>query len=224
MCDVDEDSIAKDVVVLSPQNLVDIMARIHEVPGNRDLKRQFSNEFEKLKAEGRVACRLLDHVWKDKAEDADLLIELLSRFKLIYLLEDGQETLSRATESRKEFIIPCMLKDKSNESFNKRWFKTCDEWKYLTEKEYQIVFDFGNFLPPPLFDYFMVHVYRHSSKTKGMRPILQRRAGIFSFSNEFLFCTRLVLTDCQIWVHARFVIFWVDTTALFSTGLLEYST
>ncbi|CAB4029698.1 Hypothetical predicted protein, partial [Paramuricea clavata] len=214
MYDVNDESIGKDLVILSPQYLVDIMTRIHEVPGDRDLKRQFINEFQKLKDEGRVAFKLLEHVWKDKMEQVDILVELLSSFKLLYPLhtdsesepQEGAEPLAAVDTSVKEFIIPCMLKEKSHESLSKRWLKTCEKWTDIEETEHKFVFDFGCFLPPPLFDYFLVHIYRHSCKTKGIRPILQRRSGIFSFSNKFLFCTRLVLKDCQIWVRARFVL------------------
>ena len=213
MCDDNDESIGKELVVVSPQYLVDIMTRIHEVPHNRDFKRQFSNEFQKLKDEGRVACELLGHVWKDDTEEVDILIELLSSFNLLYPLHTESEGEPHETPgatavdtSKKEFIIPCMLKEKSDESFNKRWIETCEKWKDIADIEHQFVFDFGCFLPPPLFDYFLVHIYRQSCKTKGMNPILRRRGGIFSFSNKFLFCTRLVLKDCQIWVRARFVL------------------
>jgi hypothetical protein len=214
MNDVNDDSIGKDLVIVSPQYLVDIMTRIHEVPNDRDFKRQFSNEFKKLKDKGRVAFELLEHVWKDKADRVDVIIELLSSFNLLYPLHtesegEPQEMTGPTTDDNptKEFIIPCMLKEKSDESFRKRWIKICEKWKDITEIEHQFVFDFGCFLPPPLFGYFLVLVYRHSCKTKGMDPILQRRGGIFSFSNKFLFCTTLVLKDCQIWVRARFVPF-----------------
>ncbi|XP_028415846.1 uncharacterized protein LOC114539418 [Dendronephthya gigantea] len=206
MHDVSEESVGKDLVILSPQYLVDIMTSIHEVPKNNEnhFKRQFSNEFKKLKEEGRVAGTLLEHIWKDKVEDVDVLAELLSSFKLLHALytESDKKVASCPTEA-KEFIIPCMLKDKSDESFSKRWLKACKDWEDLTETEHKFVFDFGGFLPPPLFDYFLVHVYHHSCKSKGMKPILQRRGGIFSISNRYLFCTKLVLKDCQIWVHAR---------------------
>ena len=208
-CDNDE-STSEDLVVLCPQYLVDIMTRIHEVPSIRKFKRQFSNEFKKLKEEGRVGCKLLDQVWKDNVEQVEVLIELLSSFNLLYPLRTeneekaGETSLTAVDAPEREFIIPCMLKQKSDENFHRRWLNTCEKWKDITDTEHEFVFDFGCFLPPPLFDYFLVHVYRHSYKTKGMTPILDRRGGIFSFSNKFLFCARLVLEDCQIWVRARY--------------------
>ena len=179
------------------------MTRIHEVPSNRSFKRQFSNEFQKLKDEGRVACKLLEHVWKDNAEEVDVLIELLSSFNLLYPLHTESKGELKETP---EFIIPCMLKQKSDDNFNTRWLETCQKWTDISDVEHQLVFDFGCFLPPPLFDYFLVHIYRHSCKSKGMNPFLRRHGGIFSISNKFLFFASLVLKDCQIWVRARFVV------------------
>lgn len=213
MYEEQEESIAKDFVIMSPQYLVDIMCNIHEVPEDNELKRRFSNEFHKLKKEARVDRGLLEQVWKDKSEDIEVLIELLICFKLIYpfhknpigdsQLQESSEASASGIHSSNEFVIPCMLKKKTEESFQNTWSKACADWADAEEKEHRFVFDFGRFLPPPLFDFLLLHVYQESHRTKGMSPILRRRAGIFSFSNRFLFCLKLVLKDCQIWVHAR---------------------
>lgn len=217
MNDDDTKPCLKDLVVLSPQYLVDVMTRIHDVPQDRTLKRQFSDEFKKLKDEGRADCRLLDHVWKG-LEKTEVLVELLSRFNLLHpLLNEiddestevsticgGSFSSSVVAPATTEFMIPCMLKEKSEKSVEMRWNKICEQWK-ATSNEHVLVFDFGRFLPPALFDYLLVHIYRHSQKTKAMRPILKRRTGIFSFSNKFVFRIELVLEYSQIWVYARLV-------------------
>lgn len=202
MAGVEEGSMISELVILSPQYLVNLMTSIHDVPKDRNFKRQFSDERKKLESQGRISSHVLKYVWGDKDDDAEILVQLLSCFNILYpLVDDAEEE-----QSQEEYIIPCMTKYKSEERCDKRWNKACETWmKDDTDREYQFVFDFGRFLPPALFHYLLVNVYRHSCKTKGINPIMERFSAIFSFSNKFLFCLKLVLKDCQIWVYSRFV-------------------
>ena len=191
-------------VILSPQYLVDLMTSIHDVPKDRNFKRQFSDERKKLESHGRIDSRVLKYIWRDKDVDAEILVQLLSCFNILYPLVD-EAAAEKGQEARTEYIIPCMTKNKSEERCDKRWNKVCQTWKNSTDEEHQFVFDFGRFLPPALFHYLLVHVYRHSCTTKGIEPTIERSSAIFSFSNKFLFRLKLVLKDCQIWVYSRYI-------------------
>ncbi|XP_028390620.1 uncharacterized protein LOC114515542 isoform X2 [Dendronephthya gigantea] len=201
MCGVKEDSLVKDLVILSPQYLVDIMTSIHDAPKNRSLQRQFSDEFGKLQSEGRIDSHVLEHIWRDKKVEGEVLVELLSCFNILYPISNTD--LKEEKTQAKEYIIPCMLKNKSEEQDDQRWMKACEKWKNVTDEEDKFVFDFGRYLPPALFDYLLVHIYRRTCFQKGFEPILKRRTAIFSMSNKFLFRLKLVLKDCQIWVQSR---------------------
>ena len=203
MSGVEEGSEVSKFAILSPQYLVDLMTRIHDVPKDRYFKRQYSDEHKKLESHGRIDSHALEYVWRDKEVNAEILVQLLSSFNILYPLIGTAEEKGQVT--RTEYIIPCMLKSKSEQRCDKRWNKACDRWKSDTDREYQFVFDFGRFLPPALFHYLVVHIYRHSSKTKGITPIMERTSAIFSISNQFLFRLKLVVKDCQIWVYCRLV-------------------
>ena len=204
MCGIEEGSVVNDLVILSPQYLVDLMTCIHDVPDDRNFQRQFSDQCRKLQSEGRIDSHVLEYVWKNKEVNAEILVELLSCFNILYRLcnEPGEE---KCQQEGTEYIIPCMLKDRSDLRCEKRWQKACEKWKDENDNERQFVFDFGRFLPPALFHYLLVHIYRYSSKTKGIEPIMEKRSAIFSFSNQFLFRLKLVLKDSQIWVCYRLV-------------------
>ena len=205
MCGIEEGCVAKDFVILSPQYLVDIMTSIHDVPKDRFFQRQFSDEFRKLELEGRIDRHVLEYVWKDKEVNVEILVELLSCFKILYPLKKEAEE-EDPQDKGMEYIIPCMLKSRSEQRSEKRWQKACEGWNDETSTEHEFVFDFGRFLPPALFHYLLVDIYRHSCKTNGIKPIIERHSAIFSFSSKFLFRLKLVLKDCQIWIHSRLVI------------------
>ena len=200
MCGVEDDCAVSNYVILSPQYLVDLMTSIHDVPKDRNFQRQFSDEHRKLESDGRINRHVLEYIWKEQEVNAEILVELMSYFNILYPVsveaEEGNST---------EYVIPCMIKDKSNERCEKRWQKVCKGWKCGTVKERQFVFDFGRFLPPALFHYLLVHIYSYSRKTNGINPIMKRCSAIFSISDHFLFRLQLALKDCQIWVYARFV-------------------
>ena len=202
MAGVEQGSVISKFVILSPQYLVDLMTRIHDVPKDRNFKRQYSDEHKKLESEGRIDSHVLEYVWHDKEVNAEILVQLLSCFNILYPLADVADK-EKEPDARTEYIIPCMIKSKSEERCHKRWNKACERWKNGTDREHQFVFDFGRFLPPALFHYLLVHTYRHSCTTKAIKPIMGRNSAIFSFSNRFLFRLKLVLKDCQIWVYSR---------------------
>jgi hypothetical protein len=199
MCGIEEGSVVKDFVILSPQYLVDIMTSVHDIPKDRQFQRQFSDEFRKLELEGRIESHVLEYVWKNNEVNAEILVEMLSSFNILYPLSSEEEE-----KNLWEYIIPCMLKNRSDERCEKRWNEACESWKNETT-EHQFVFDFGRFLPPALFHYLSVHIYRHSRGTKGITPIMDKHSAIFSISNQYLFRLKLVLKDCQIWVYSRLV-------------------
>ena len=222
MCSEGMKSYIKNLVVLSPQYLVDVMTDIHDAPKRLAMKRQFSRELKKMQKEGVVGSRLLEHVGGEAEKPTEVLIELLGHFNLLYPLyaanenedKQGNPQLSISSPSHSpssfsshnlEYIIPCLLKGKHGESLEKHWDKISERWKEKSDEDHVFVLDFGRFLPSALFDYLLVHIYRQSQNTKGMKPVLRRSEGIFSFSNKFLFRIKLVLKDSQIWIYARLV-------------------
>ena len=116
-------------------------------------------------------------------------------------------TASSVTNETKvhQYIIPCHLPKKNLE---KKWRKWCKEKNWpICQEESQLIFDFGSFLPDPLFFHFLVHLKQECRNKNGIPSCISLRSGIFSFGQDHFFFVEHNRMVCQIRMHIRYLIF-----------------
>ena len=205
-----------NLVVINPQYLVDVMTCLHDIPDHLDVDREHRPHWQKLQDQGITDMELLNHVWKKFNSPASDLVAILEACGMLCPIsssvrvedpeshseKDEGRDRDRETETR-TFIVPFHLEVKS---LKKKWERLCRRtWQAICNTDKVLMFDFLSFLPPALFEYFIVRTAAKSKSSSGMTPIIAKEMAIFSFGDSFFFLAETCPKFNQIKISARHV-------------------
>ena len=205
-----------NLVVINPQYLVDVMTCIHDIANHLDVDREHLPQWEKLQDQGVADMDLLCHVWKNFGSPASDLVAILEACGMLCPISasarvENPEEHSEQDEGKEmetstsEFIVPFHLESKS---LKRKWEKLCRRaWQAICNTDKVLMFDFLGFLPPALFQYFIVRTSAKSKSSSGMTPIIAKEMAIFSFGDSFFFLAEACPKFNQIKISARHVDF-----------------
>ncbi|XP_068672801.1 uncharacterized protein [Montipora foliosa] len=188
------------------------------LPDRLDMDRLHSDQWQALQDRGITDISFLEHVWKDYGspgahQDSPVaqLIGILEAFGMLCpmpTLGDAKnpeqtESNSGGTEAgTSKYIVPLHLKDRN---IRRKWDTHCRKtWNSICNQDKVLVFDFHNFLPPALFNYFIVRTGAKSKSTNGMTPIITKQMAIFSFGDIFFVFIEALQKHNQIKISARY--------------------
>ena len=201
----------QDLVVINPQFLVDVMTCLHDIPTHLDVEREHRGQWKVLQEQGRADIGLLEHLWKDFGSPATKLVGILEASGMLCPIsnladfedsEDGSEQdESKASDPVSKYIVPFHLKEKS---LKRKWQTLCRKsWDGICNSDKVLMFDFHNFRPPALFQYFIVRTGAKSKSSSGMRPIIAKHMTIFSFGDSYFILAEECQKYSQIRISAR---------------------
>ena len=201
-------------VVINPQYLVDVMTCLHDIANHLDVDREHHPQWQKLQNQGITDMKLLQHVWKNfdsPASDLVAILEvcgMLCAFSASARAEDPEDYSEHdeggdMETGTREFIVPFHLEGKSLKG---KWERHCRKtWQAICNTDKVLMFDFLGFLPPALFQYFIVRTAAKSKSSSGMRPIIAKEMAIFSLGDSFFFLAETCPKFNQIKISARHV-------------------
>lgn len=199
-------------MVVKPQYLVDVMTYLHDMPQHIDVERQHCSQWKTLQDSGITDLNFLEEVWKKLENSPTELVGILEAAGMLCPIlafkrvEDadgcGEGVVGAEMESEvRRFIVPCHLKTRC---LKRKWGTLCRKtWSGICNSDKILIYDFQNFLPPALFNYFIVRAGAKSQVSDGMRPIVAKEMAIFSFSDSFFILTEACQKYNQIIVRAR---------------------
>lgn len=207
-----QDPRINDLVVVKPQYLVDVMTYLHDIPDHIDVERQHCSQWKTLQDSGITDLNFLGEVWKNLENSPIELVGILEASGMLCPISalkgvedaEGCGEGEQAAEVESEvcrYIVPCHLKTRC---LKRKWGRLCRRtWSGICNSDKILVYDFHNFLPPALFNYFIVRAGAKSQASDGMTPIVAKEMAIFSFSDSFFILTEACQKYNQIIVRAR---------------------
>ena len=188
------------------------MTCLHDVTDRLDVDRRHRGQWKTLQEDGVADIELLKFIWEDYESPVSELVGILEASGMLCPIsasaeekehEDGTvpgEGDENGAETSK-YIVPFHLKEKC---FTGKWEKLCRKsWSGICTSDKLLMFDFRSFLPPALFDYFIVRTSARSKDSSGMRPIIAKGMAIFSFGDSFFILTEMSQKHNQIRIKAR---------------------
>lgn len=207
-----QDPRINDLVVVKPQYLVDVMTYLHDIPDHIDVKRQHCSHWKTLQESGLTDLNFLEEVWKNLENSPTALVGILEAAGMLcpILTLKGVEDVEGCGEGEgadevesevRRYIVPCHLKTRC---LKRKWRRLCRKtWTGICNSDKILIYDFHNFLPPALFNYFIVRAGAKSQASDGMTPIVAKAMAIFSFADNFFILTEACQKYNQIIVRAR---------------------
>ena len=190
------------------------MTCLHDIANHLDVDREHRPQWQKLQNQGMADIELLHHVWKNFDGPASDLVAILEVCGMLCPVsasarvenpEDRREHVEGedVNTGTREFIVPFHLKEKT---LKRKWERLClRTWQAICNTDKVLMFDFLGFLPPALFQYFIVRTAAKSKSSSGMRPIIAKEMAIFSFGDSFFFLAETCPKFNQIKISARHV-------------------
>jgi hypothetical protein len=198
----------RDIVILDPQWLIDLIARIirvykdglHKLDVDEIAKLQLPGQWRMLVEEGKLSRQLLDLLWEGLTESAterDTLLHLLQKFDLLLLWRGLSNGSTQAAPRNNIYMVPSMLPEEAAVDSTDRAVEGMPEFYLVFCKEPQK--DIGEseisseetnrkgFMPEGLFPRLLKRAanwYQHTgiSATKGGRqPVLFKNYAELSF-------------------------------------------
>ena len=188
------------------------MTYLHDIPDHIDVERQHCSQWKTLQDSGITDLNFLGEVWKNLENSPIELVSILEASGMLCPISalkgvEGAEGCGEGGEGDEEesevcrYIVPCHLKTRC---LKRKWGRLCRKtWSGICNSDKILIYDFHNFLPPALFNYFIVRAGAKSQTSNGMRPIVAKEMAIFSFSDSFFILTETCQKYNQIIVRAR---------------------
>ena len=192
------------------------MTCLHDVTDHLDIDRKHRSQWKTLQEEGVADIELLKFLWEKFRSPIAELVGVLEASGMLCPIsasaevkdhEDGTVPVEGDENSAQisKYIVPFHLKEKS---LTRKWEKLCQKsWSGICTSDKLLVFDFRSFLPPALFNYFIVRTSARSTDSSGMKPIITKGMAIFSFEDSFFLLTEMCQKHNQIRIRARQVRF-----------------
>lgn len=172
------DNILQNLVILSPQWLVDMFKRIITARQPADLKNTLIDKWQQLEKYGILDDHLVNYLWADDLDQKIALLGLLEKFDLIC------KRIPSKVENTKvaSYYVPG------------RFHLVRDKKKLYMENSEDVTFylNFLGFLPEALFHRILTHAIRWSQECGGCEPYLYYRVARLFLDSEHDFVLEMM--------------------------------